>query len=444
MSLSVFGLDRRFKGSSAGGLKAPRNVVSTRCQISNFLRSTVVLSATKMLLGPVAFIARKFFTLLHARFEVRPALVVFGSRAAREFSDNSMHLFRWCVDEEGLVINPVWMTRSRRVRNELRAAGLPVLLFPGLSALRALSTCATIVVSYRIADVCMLSAMMRRDLRVVHLGHGIPVKRFRASLPEFSSDSLFIDELRALNDRDAWFVSSSTFAAKFVAEANMAPVDRCPALGLPRNDSLVVRERSIRDVDPETRPKRILLAPTWRKGQASAQCLPAWIDDDRLLDALTRAGVELWIRLHPKASAFERSRLSSLQGRGWGFFELPPSEYPDVNTELTRFDALISDYSSIVADFMLLNRPIGIVVEPVGEAQRERDEQLYYPELVAQNLPQLRGLEDVLAFVNQVSRGSFPIQYDPLRGLLHEHSGSACERVALHFGFVPMVPEDLV
>lgn len=426
-------LTHRCPKPSAGRTRArPHSMSIGRC-IRSGLRSAAIALATKVLLGPVGFIVRKLFAFLHSRFPTRPELVVFGSRAAREFSDNSMHLFRWCVAEAGSVIEPVWMTRSRRLRNELREAGLPVLLFPGLRALRALVSCGTVVVSYRIADVCMFSAMLRPDLRVVHLGHGIPVKRFRASLPGFSRDKLFVDELRALNEREASFVSSSDFSAAFVAEANMAPRARCPALGLPRNDALLVRQLIGRGAASDSGRKRILVAPTWRMGKTQNPSLPVWTDDDRLLDVLERADTELWIRLHPKATTVDRERIAALRERGSRFFELSSTDFPDVNSELSRFDALISDYSSIIADFMLLDRPIGLVFEAEDDALLTS--RFYYPDLIDQSFPKLRGLEDVVGFIGQVGSERFSVEYGALKDLLHPSSGSACARVAAHFGF---------
>ena len=431
---------RRNLGSPSRSLTSSTGETETLCastatghRARSGSRATATHLAKKVVLGVLYFVTRRLFALLHSLFEARPELVVFGSRAAREFSDNSMHLFRWCVTQESSIINPVWITRSRRVSKELRAAGLPVLLFPSLGALRAIIVCGTVVVSYRIADVCMLSSMLRPSLRVVHLGHGIPVKRFRASLPEFAREERFVDELRALNEIETSFVASSDFAATFVAEANMAPRHRCAVLGLPRNDALGVGDLRWRDTALDSGRVRVLLAPTWRKGQKGVPSLPVWIDDDRLFGALERSDAELWIRLHPKSVAFEEPRIAQLKEYGARIFDLSPREFPDVNSELSRFDALISDYSSIVADFMLTSRPIGLIAESIGDTQLAS--RFYYRELMDESFPKLRGLEDVVEFVHQVKSNSLVIEYGRLKALLHQYSGSACARVAGHFGF---------
>lgn len=126
--------------------------------------------------------------------------------------------------------------------------------------------------------------------------------------------------------------------------------------GLPRNDRLYATTpkeiEAIRDnLDIPASKKVILYAPTWRDSQDGGQhySLVPPIDWEKWADALRNDYVVL-VRTHPNTT----ERMNVKFGECIRDF----SNYPDINDLLLVADFLISDYSSTIMDYCILDRPI--------------------------------------------------------------------------------------
>jgi CDP-glycerol glycerophosphotransferase (TagB/SpsB family) len=98
----------------------------------------------------------------------------------------------------------------------------------------------------------------------------------------------------------------------------------------------------------DTNSKKIIYAPTWRIGNHY------WIQSSQLnkiRDRLNQIGIELWVNLHP----FEANlNIDFLNKNKINYIKPDTDIYP----LLGKFNALITDYSSISIDFIHANRPI--------------------------------------------------------------------------------------
>ena len=155
---------------------------------------------------------------------------------------------------------------------------------------------------------------------------------------------------------------------------------RYAAIGYPRNDVLL-RPPSARDllnVDPEAlhamRETRaaggrvFLYVPTFRDGR------PEWIHDialPELADALARRGDRLVVNLHPG----EHSMLPALAAQ-WPRVRFVRAR-SDLYPLLAESSALVTDYSSLMFDYLFLDRPV-VFFRPdharyVGDSRRLYD-----------------------------------------------------------------------
>lgn len=197
--------------------------------------------------------------------------------------------------------------------------------------------------------------------------------------------------------------------------------------GYPRVDQLVNvtsagRDEVRRMVGADNDETVVLYAPTWR-GDLSNKV----IDVEKILSdvkALNSTGCKVIFKGHAMVEAeLADSPLS----------ELLLDIDIDTNTLLKGVDILISDYSSIIFDFMPLRRPIIYYTYDLEEYKRERG--LYFE---IEDLPGLRcdGIQDV---VNSVSRlrgdSNFEVTLDtPLsRSLLINEDGSAARKAVAFF-----------
>ena len=102
-----------------------------------------------------------------------------------------------------------------------------------------------------------------------------------------------------------------------------------------------------------------------------------------------------------------------------------------INSLLTQADALISDYSSVAVDYILLNRPIAFALCDVKEYEAKRG---FVFENIHEYLPgkELYTYEDFEKFFNELACDidSTKEKREKLLPLMHENvSGSACKRV---------------
>jgi hypothetical protein len=143
--------------------------------------------------------------------------------------------------------------------------------------------------------------------------------------------------------------------AEIFAETFAISPERVHVTGQPRNDVLVAEEATPPPAEglPAHR-RRILYCPTWREGTQVRLFPFADRDLPGLAEVLEELGAVMYVRTHPNdaaaaASVFEEGgeRIVPMQG----------DVVPEINEVLASFDVLITDYSSVYYDYLMLDRP---------------------------------------------------------------------------------------
>lgn len=258
----------------------------------------------------------------------------------------------------------------------------------------------------------------------VNIWHGMPIKRIGWMLEgdeRISSD---------------YALATSPFWAEIMDRA-MRPGQPTLTCGLPRNDRLF-SDRAEVFQKLGLNPKQRLLAwlPTYRKSvrgklrQDGMECGNVFemkdVDPDKLNDFLAARDTVLFVKPHPMAE-FDRSR-------SWSHLRLIDQNWlPEHSLSLYEFigatDALISDISSVVIDYLLLDRPIihafpdieayshsrGFSMEPIED---------YFMGPVATCSSEL------LQAIDQVLSGNDPeaAKRKHMRELSHTHHGNQATR----------------
>lgn len=141
-----------------------------------------------------------------------------------------------------------------------------------------------------------------------------------------------------------------SFASAFrIGDSQMLKV------GLPRNDRLLSGNLDVRSLKEELgiplNKKIILYAPTWRENS-----------DLKTNDSfLIPLDISRWKELFAKKYVLlfrAHSITKNLTNASFDDFFINVSAFPDTNKLLSAVDILITDYSSILFDFSLLERPI--------------------------------------------------------------------------------------
>ena len=201
---------------------------------------------------------------------------------------------------------------------------------------------------------------IRKETKVLQLWHGT------GSIKKFGQDSnvgrLKLLEKKINSNIDYLFVNSDLLVEEY---AGAFGVDKkvVYATGLPRTDWLLrlvndnqtvkklfdikIKISKLKNIILDNK-KIILYAPTFRDNEVD--CPKLHIDILKLLEELNKNTV-LFLRLHPFVSkAFKREDLSERV--------VNVSDYPDLNELMAVSDGLITDYSSLIFDYCVLNRPM--------------------------------------------------------------------------------------
>jgi CDP-glycerol glycerophosphotransferase (TagB/SpsB family) len=208
----------------------------------------------------------------------------------------------------------------------------------------------------------------------ISLWHGMPLKKICYLAP---------NEVSYMEDYSAKRIATSEIMKAIISASFHERADNVIITGQPRNDFLF-EDKKFNFLDSEkTFSKTILYAPTFRHNSfAEKNSDGRAIEDSNffrflsfnlqdLQSFLKRHNILLLIKLHP----FEEDALNGIEF-GRNVIVIKSNEFNalgyDVNHLLKISDCLLTDYSSIYFDYLILNRPIGFVVPDYSEYKRKR------------------------------------------------------------------------
>ncbi|MCF6267622.1 MAG: CDP-glycerol glycerophosphotransferase family protein [Desulfuromusa sp.] len=192
----------------------------------------------------------------------------------------------------------------------------------------------------------LLLLLKLSDITFVDVWHGIPFKGFTAG--DFSLQHQY-DEI--------WV--SSALLKKLYVEKFGFEAARVQATGYGRTDLILhyrLRKKELREQLGITAGKKVILfAPTWKQDEAGRSEIPFNLTQNTFLQNLeefaAKHNASFIIRYHLNTSVEKRSESPNI-------FHLPLQEYPNGEELVAVSDVLITDWSSIAFDMMVLDKPI--------------------------------------------------------------------------------------
>lgn len=321
----------------------------------------------------------------------RDRIVVIG-RDEGKFVDNAKYFFLQASVDEHAIPRLVFLTEREDVRDMLQARSFAAIVHPSATSIGLLLTAGIAVV-----DSTEWYLRWRRFLlggaRVVQLWHGVGYKRIE--IDKWSNEAASRGWMskppvaalrwlrRRLTGRLVTYAAVNTTSA-FYRDRVFQPAFKSrhfTVVGYPRNTFGRLGTHVLRGSDlnvdaallerlPSWRREGrriVLVAPTYRDSRATALGLDA--EEIAKLDAAAAAQrIELVFKFHPLERGAEAIRGEHLH------LCAPES---DLYPLMPHSDALVTDYSSIYMDYLLLDKPVLFLVPDLDEYVR-LDRQLQF------------------------------------------------------------------
>lgn len=276
-------------------------------------------------------------------------IYLFAGQHGKRVFDNSKYLFDYFINQNNPNIQVYWFYTTET--NELKL--IPETYRIKAHSLRgiwlALQAKAAFV-SYTAADFGLIR--FSKKTTFVQLWHGIPLKTIFYGIKYNTTKSHLSYQMEL--SRYSYFVSSSNIESEILQKQLKIPKSRILQCGYPRNDVL----KTVKLSQPSA-IKNILFAPTFREtGFSPIQSLSDH-DWSKLLSLLVQYNITLTIRSH--AVEFFKGVNSTICNKLSNHPNIVfanSDEYPDVQQLMLDSDCLISDYSGIIIDYLLLEKPI--------------------------------------------------------------------------------------
>lgn len=303
-----------------------------------------------------------------------PRVAVFAGRGKTVFAGNPKHLFEYCIRDGYL--DSYWLTKNRSLYRAMRTRfGKHALYAISLRAVYILWKCRFVFIAGGAKVATPYPITTKRKI-IINLWHGAAVKKIGYERDEKPSDQDSerdkLIEWETTLDFTHIIVSSPRESDIVTRRFRLEP-DRIWVTGLPRNDQLL-KGRGGRRPDLLPPGKKIVLyAPTWRDTWGTAPPLPLPdLEIGQLEEVLSDHDAALLIRPHPKEVEQLEQEASAIVAKSKNILFPSPEDLPDTNTLLPHVDVLVTDYSSIFVDFLLLDRPIIFVPHDYEEYTKNR------------------------------------------------------------------------
>lgn len=296
-------------------------------------------------------------------------IVVFFGRDEGKFLDNCKHLFVQLTLNNPDDFKYIYLARSKQLRSEIKAAGGECEVLWSIQSIWKWLRAGFIVVD-SVDWMRGGRGVGARGAEVIQIWHGIPLKhiqltRFRSRLNRAGKIVRFFLQFYVKfigrYEKTPWFVSTSEFICKNAFE-DAFKFEKISFAGYPRNDAFWASETPLMLLGVDLLAKNIIsewrgmgikrigvYAPTFRESLVDP-FLDQFMDLNILSQELNENKLALLIKLHPwMHGRYNKQHFSNIY-----FVEAESDIYPI----LPKVDFLISDYSSIFFDFLLLDKPI--------------------------------------------------------------------------------------
>lgn len=289
---------------------------------------------------------------------------IFGSSSGDKFFDNSKYLYKLVSKQPKC--KAVWLTKNKKIINHLQKNQNSCYHFYSLKGIYYSILAKYVFLSYSYNDVGFFCYLFPRKTKIIQLFHGTPLKRLEI---ERNRSQVNINTRRLLRfyieKKYDLITSTSDLVSEKMDIYFKVGKEKYIITGYPRNDILF--EKKENDFLNQIKSKQnfskvIFYLPTYREYTDKDSNFNLFdnfgFDKEKLNYILEKNNAIFLVKLHFRDYAKTEKIMGSLQNSERIYFIKDEQIDSDIYPLLSHTDVLITDYSSVYFDFLLLNRPI--------------------------------------------------------------------------------------
>ncbi len=329
----------------------------------------------------------------------------FGCTFGKRFSENPRYLYLYASQNTTDRIRPIWISHNKQIVRFLQEYKYEAYYYRSWKG-----------IWYSLRAKVYIFDNYSKDINFWLSGGAVKINLWHGSGNKKTNHDNVFDKIRhPKNSWEKWctwlrrlsdekpnhytLATSDTMAEIFTSAFN-TDLKHIIVEGYPRNDMLFERKEScITNLCTQMEQKLLLkIEELKERKQKIAAYMPTFRDSEKVFfevmdlkkfnDFLQRKNITVITKLHPKSKLkkeFERIHYSNI---------LNADAEIDIYSFLKKVDLLITDYSSVYSDYMLLNRPViafhydwELYSENTRDSYIEHD--AYMPERKAKTMPEL-------------------------------------------------------
>lgn len=274
------------------------------------------------------------------------------------FGDNSAAFFDYCNVYKENAYKYYWLSDNAKVVDSIKSKGWDAYLKKSFKGIWISLRASLFITSHGLKDVLFYSLKSKRTPEL-YFHHGIPLRGAKISKDGLKDTALKNNRPQEIT----YMVATSVWGGN--RQRKNIPVEQSKVLvtGYPRNDLFFNYDKkqykSIKS-DLGLNGYTILYAPTWRKWEQTKYFPFNDFELDGLVRFLRENKITIVLRPH-SVDMYRRDDgdiINNLDFCNDVIKIISIDEYEDTQKLLLASDCLITDYSSIFYDYLLLERPI--------------------------------------------------------------------------------------
>lgn len=359
---------------------------------------------------------------------------IFGAWFGERYTDNSRTMYEYVLNNHP-EIDALWVTKSEEVYNRLKSEKKPVAM---LSSIQGIHHALTSKISFITVDPKEVNGLYLNGAKNVYLWHGMPMKYIEADERRFVEGKRFDHPplLRRIKMSyhpylkkhvDCVVTTGNFFTSIFESSFRIAP-EKVWNDGNPRNDELFSKGHDsivtqYREHYPDA--KFIIYMPTHRLHGLSGKPFSPFegngFDQEKLFKLLEEKNYVLFYKGHFYDSGV------SVQLKHPRFADVTHSSIDILYRFVKDMDILITDYSSIYFDYLMLKKPI--VLTPFDYQEYIKSERPLYFDYYSLEAPKANDWDELITILKNDLQE--PSDEEVSKYLSHT-DGNSSERIFNH------------